>query len=137
MGHKWLKKKRFSLVETKVSLVEKNVRITECFFDNHYNQNSITPTRHYSNLNKVEASFDEKNYLDRQRLQAAIGPYSQAVQYGDFLFVSGQIAFDPKTGELVEGDIEVQTKRVLENLKAIIEAAGMTLEKCGQMQLFS
>ncbi len=67
---------------------------------------------------------------------AAIGPYSQAVQYGDFLFVSGQIAFDPKTGELVEGDIEVQTKRVLENLKAIIGAAGMALENVVKCSCF-
>jgi len=69
-----------------------------------------------------------KKIISTDNAPAAIGPYSQAVQYGDFLFVSGQIAFDPKTGELVEGDIEVQTKRVLENLKAIIVAAGMTLE---------
>ena len=67
---------------------------------------------------------------------AAIGPYSQAVQYGDFLFVSGQIAFDPATGELVEGDIEVQTKRVLENVKAIIEAAGMKLENVVKCSCF-
>ncbi len=59
---------------------------------------------------------------------AAIGPYSQAIQYGDLLFISGQIAMDPKTGNLIEGDIEVQTKQVLENVKAIIEETGMTLQ---------
>jgi 2-iminobutanoate/2-iminopropanoate deaminase len=58
----------------------------------------------------------------------AIGPYSQAIQYGDLLFISGQIPIDPKTGNLVEGDIEVQTKQVVNNLAAIIEAAGMTAE---------
>ncbi len=47
---------------------------------------------------------------------AAVGPYSQAVRYGDLLFVSGQIPLDPETGEVVRGDVEVQTKRVLENL---------------------
>ena len=59
---------------------------------------------------------------------AAIGPYAQAVRYGDLLFVSGQIAIDPQTGQIVEGDIEVHTKQVLENLQAIIKAAGMTLQ---------
>ena len=58
----------------------------------------------------------------------AIGPYSQAIQYGDLLFISGQIPIDPKTGNLVEGDIEVQAKQVVNNLAAIIEAAGMTAE---------
>ncbi len=58
----------------------------------------------------------------------AIGPYSQAVRFGDLLFVSGQIALDPATGELVEGDIEVQTRQVMKNLTAIIEASGMTVE---------
>ena len=58
----------------------------------------------------------------------AIGPYSQAIQYGDFLFVSGQVAIDPSTGDIVAGDIEVQTDRVLKNITAIIEAAGMSLQ---------
>ena len=58
----------------------------------------------------------------------AIGPYSQAIQYGDFLFVSGQIAIDPKTGNIIEGDIEAQTEQVLKNLSAIITEAGMSLE---------
>jgi 2-iminobutanoate/2-iminopropanoate deaminase len=59
---------------------------------------------------------------------AAIGPYSQAVQFGNLLFVSGQIALDPASGELVDGDVEVQTRRVLENLKGIIESTGMSLK---------
>ncbi len=58
----------------------------------------------------------------------AIGPYSQAIQCGDFLFVSGQIAIEPSTGDIVAGDIEVQTDRVLKNITAIIEAAGMSLQ---------
>ena len=68
-----------------------------------------------------------KKIISTAKAPAAIGPYSQAVRYGDLLFVSGQIALDPKTGEIVEGDITVQTKQVLENVKAIIEEAGMTL----------
>src|SRR5210317_2398258 len=58
----------------------------------------------------------------------AIGPYSQAIQYGDFLFVSGQIAIDPQTADIIEGDIEAQTEQVLKNIAAIIEAAGMSLQ---------
>jgi len=54
---------------------------------------------------------------------AAIGPYSQAIQAGDFLYVSGQIGMDPKTGELT-GGIETQTKQVLQNLQAILTEAG-------------
>lgn len=55
---------------------------------------------------------------------AAIGPYSQAVVSGDWLFLSGQIPLDPATGELVSGDIEVETRRVLDNLSFVLQAAG-------------
>ncbi len=58
----------------------------------------------------------------------AIGPYSQAIQAGNFLFVSGQVAIDPATGDIVAGGIEAQTDRVLKNVSAIIEAAGMSLQ---------
>jgi 2-iminobutanoate/2-iminopropanoate deaminase len=58
------------------------------------------------------------------RAPAAIGPYSQAVRAGDFLFTSGQIGLDPVTGELVAGGIEAETRRVLENLTAVLDAAG-------------
>lgn len=57
----------------------------------------------------------------------AIGPYSQAVRSGDLLFVSGQIPLDPATGQLVEGDVSAQTRRVLQSLDAIVRAAGATL----------
>ena len=57
----------------------------------------------------------------------AIGPYSQAVRAGDFLFVSGQIPLDPSTGELVGGDAARQTHRVMESLREVVEAAGGTL----------
>lgn len=55
---------------------------------------------------------------------AAIGPYSQAVRSGDLVFLSGQIPLDPKTGELVKGSIELETTRVLDNLQAVLTAAG-------------
>jgi 2-iminobutanoate/2-iminopropanoate deaminase len=58
---------------------------------------------------------------------AAIGPYSQAIRAGEFLFVSGQIPLDPATGAVVDGDIRAQARQVLENLRAIIAAAGGSL----------
>ncbi len=69
-----------------------------------------------------------KKLISTDSAPAAIGPYSQAVHYGDLLFVSGQIALDPASGEFVQGGIEAQTRQVLQNLKAIIEHCGMTLQ---------
>ena len=69
-----------------------------------------------------------KKIIATDKAPAAVGPYSQAVQFGNLLFVSGQIALDPKSGEIVEGEIEAQTKQVLENVKAIVESTGMTLK---------
>lgn len=56
---------------------------------------------------------------------AAIGPYSQAVRSGDLLFCSGQVGFDPASGNVVEGGIEAQTKQVLANIHAVLQAAGL------------
>ena len=58
----------------------------------------------------------------------AVGPYSQGIRSGGFLFTSGQIPIDPATSKLVDGDIETQTKRVLENLRAVLGAAGATFD---------
>ena len=69
-----------------------------------------------------------KKVISTAKAPQAIGPYSQAIEAGDFIFVSGQIPLIPATGERVEGSVEVQTARVLENLKAILEAAGSSLE---------
>jgi len=66
----------------------------------------------------------------------AIGPYSQAIKVGNFVFISGQIPIDPKTGNLVEGDIKEQTKRVIENIKAIIESIGGSLENIVKTTVF-
>ncbi len=60
---------------------------------------------------------------------AAIGPYSQAVIANGFAYTAGQIALDPATGKLVEGDIETQTERVMQNLTAVLEAAGSSLSR--------
>lgn len=66
----------------------------------------------------------------------AIGPYSQAVRAGAFLFCSGQIPLEPATGEMVSGGIEAQARRVLENLKAVVEAAGGGLNQVIQVTVY-
>jgi 2-iminobutanoate/2-iminopropanoate deaminase len=68
-----------------------------------------------------------KNVVLTDRGPKPIGPYSQAIKSNGFVFVSGQIALDPKTGEFVGADVAAQTERVLENLKAILEASGAHL----------
>jgi 2-iminobutanoate/2-iminopropanoate deaminase len=65
--------------------------------------------------------------IDTGRAPQAIGPYSQAIVSGEWIFTSGQIPLDPQTGEMVEGDVRAQTERVLLNLEAILEAAGASL----------
>ncbi|MBK7580907.1 MAG: RidA family protein [Myxococcales bacterium] len=62
--------------------------------------------------------------ISTDRAPAAIGPYSQAIACGDFLFLSGQIPLDPSTGELVTGNIELETRRVLDNLGQVLAGAG-------------
>jgi reactive intermediate/imine deaminase len=67
---------------------------------------------------------------------SAIGTYSQAVRVGNTIWVSGQIPLDPKTMELVAGDIEVQARRVFENLRAIVKASGATLDDVVKVTIF-
>jgi len=62
--------------------------------------------------------------ISTDKAPAAIGPYSQAVRRGSFVFLSGQIPLDPATGQIVDGDITVQTRRVFDNLRAVCAAAG-------------
>jgi 2-iminobutanoate/2-iminopropanoate deaminase len=67
-----------------------------------------------------------KQIIESKKVPAPIGPYSQAVIANGFLFASGQVAFDPKTGALVLSDIASETKQVMENIKSILEAAELT-----------
>ena len=67
---------------------------------------------------------------------AAIGPYSQAVRSGRFLFCSGQIPLDPKSGEIVSGDIATQTQRVLDNIGAILRMEGLTFNNVVKTTIF-
>ena len=77
-----------------------------------------------------------KIIIETDQAPVPIGPYSQAVQFGDLLFTSGQIALIPSTGELLDGNIEEQTKLVLENLKAVLSEVGSSLEKVIKTTIF-
>ena len=77
-----------------------------------------------------------KKIINTENAPAPIGPYTQAVLKGNLLFTSGQIAIDPKTGELALGDISSETKLVMENLKAILTEAGMTFENVLKTSIF-
>ena len=66
----------------------------------------------------------------------ALGPYSQAVVAGDLIFCAGQVALDPKTGEIVSGEIKEQTRRVLDNLAAVLEAAGAGFDRVTKTTVF-
>jgi 2-iminobutanoate/2-iminopropanoate deaminase len=78
----------------------------------------------------------EKEIVKTSAAPAAIGPYSQAVKAGGIVFLSGQIALDPKSGEMVPGDIQTQTRQVLSNIKAVLVAAGSSLERVVKTTVF-
>lgn len=78
----------------------------------------------------------KKKVIQTEKAPKAIGPYSQAIQVGNFLFLSGQISLDPKTGELVKGDIRQQTHRVLENIKGVLESQKLGMEDVVKVTIF-
>jgi len=78
----------------------------------------------------------EHNQIRTSSAPAAIGPYSQAVRIGQFVYCSGQIALDPATGSLVEGDITAQTHRALQNLQAVLGSAGTSLASVVKTTVF-
>jgi 2-iminobutanoate/2-iminopropanoate deaminase len=77
-----------------------------------------------------------KKVIQTDKAPKAIGPYSQAIQAGNFLFLSGQIPLNPKTGELVKGDIRQQTKQVLENIKGVLESQKLGMENVVKVTIF-
>lgn len=77
-----------------------------------------------------------KQIINTSNAPAAIGPYSQAVKVGNIVYFSGQIPLDPATGNVVEGGIEAQARRAFENLKAVAEAAGGSLDRIVRVGLF-
>lgn len=77
-----------------------------------------------------------KKIIHTSKAPAPIGPYNQAVLSGNTLYTSGQIALDPVTMELVTGDIKTETKQVMENMKAVLDASGMTFENVIKSSIF-
>ena len=77
-----------------------------------------------------------KKIVNTEKAPKPIGPYNQAVKAGDFLFISGQIAINPQTNELIEGDVSAETKQVMENLKAIVSEANLTFAHVVKTTIF-
>ncbi len=78
----------------------------------------------------------ERSVISTERAPAAIGPYSQAIAAGGLIFVSGQLAIDPATGELVSGDIAAMTRQIFRNIEAVLAAAGSGLDKIVKTTVF-
>src|SRR5438552_814840 len=78
----------------------------------------------------------QRTQINTPHAPAAIGPYSQAIRYGQFIYTSGQIPLDPTSGELVGADIETQTHRVLQNLQAVLNSAGTSLNNVVKTTVF-
>ena len=78
----------------------------------------------------------EKNRIHTDKAPAAVGPYSQAIRVGDFVFTAGQVALDPVTGEMVGRDVAQQTEQVLKNLAAVLATAGSSLDKVIKTTVF-
>jgi 2-iminobutanoate/2-iminopropanoate deaminase len=78
----------------------------------------------------------KKLAISTEQAPAAIGPYSQAIRLGDFLYTSGQVALEPATGALVAGGVTEQTTRVIENLKAVLAAAGASVAQVVKTTVF-
>ena len=77
-----------------------------------------------------------KTPIHSEHAPAAIGPYSQAIQSGDTLYLSGQIPLDPTSGELIDGDFEARVRRVFDNLAAVCQAAGGGLDDLVKLNVF-
>ena len=78
----------------------------------------------------------EKKIINTENAPAPIGPYNQAVQFGNMLFISGQIALDPKDGTLFQGEIKEETEKVMQNLNGILEASGMKFSNVIKTTIF-
>ena len=81
-------------------------------------------------------SISMRDVISTKEAPQAIGPYSQAIRANGFVFISGQIAIDPATQQVINGDVAVQTERVLKNLAAILKAAGSAIEKVVRTTVF-
>ena len=88
------------------------------------------------NKKEREWSKIKKEIIKTCKAPMAIGPYSQAIRTGNLLFLSGQISIDPETNKFLDGDIEIQTEQALENIKAILEAAGSSLKNVVKVTMY-
>lgn len=77
-----------------------------------------------------------KKVIQTEKAPKPIGPYSQAIRAGNFIFLSGQLPIDPSTGEMVSGDIRQQTRQVLENIKGVLESQGMGMQDVVKVNIF-
>jgi 2-iminobutanoate/2-iminopropanoate deaminase len=78
----------------------------------------------------------ERQVIHTEHAPKAIGPYSQAIRVGEFIFCAGQTPIDPATGNLADGNIEEQTRRVLQNLSEVLKAAGTSMERVVKTTVF-
>jgi 2-iminobutanoate/2-iminopropanoate deaminase len=78
----------------------------------------------------------KRTVISTELAPKAIGPYSQAIRVGDFIFTAGQVPIDPATGQLIDGDISAQTRRALMNVNAILDAAGTSMSKVVKTTVF-
>ena len=92
--------------------------------------------RRMDDLGNFTGAHVSTRIIHTDKAPAAIGPYSQAVVANGFLFTAGQIALDPSSGQVIDGDVVAQTERVLANLGAVLEAGGATLEEVVKTTLF-
>jgi 2-iminobutanoate/2-iminopropanoate deaminase len=93
---------------------------------------------HYKKMLSEVVTFVgmEKKIITSKNAPAPIGPYNQAVAFGNLLFISGQIPLDPISGELVQGSIKIETMQVMQNLKAILDEAGMDFSNVLKSSIF-
>jgi 2-iminobutanoate/2-iminopropanoate deaminase len=87
-------------------------------------------------MTSKEEKMGEIKKIETKEAPGAVGPYSQATQIDRFIFVSGQLPLDPKTGKLVEPNIRIQTDRVIENIKSILKAIGLDLKNVVRCDVF-
>jgi len=87
-------------------------------------------------MSKGSSSVIQKEIVVTPKAPAPVGPYSQAVRVGEFVFLSGQIPLDPTTNQVIQGDVKAQTKRVLENLIAVLEASHASLQTVVKTTIF-
>ena len=80
--------------------------------------------------------MSEIKKIETSEAPGAVGPYSQGIQFDRLIFVSGQVPIDPKTGKLVQTDIKIQTDRVIENIRAVLKAAGSDLSRVVRCDVF-